>query len=45
MCSAVNEIDMSAFQSLEAINHHLASMGVVLHPSEVKGQGCRSRSG
>lgn len=37
MCSAVNEIDMSALESLEAINHRLSEMGVRLHLSEVKG--------
>ena len=37
MCSAVNEIDMSALHSLEAINHRLEDMGVKLHLSEVKG--------
>ena len=37
MCSAVNEIDLSALESLEAINHQLADMGVSLHLSEVKG--------
>jgi SulP family sulfate permease len=37
MCSAVNEIDMSALESLEAINHRLTDMGVRLHLSEVKG--------
>ncbi|MEV8468425.1 sulfate permease [Fluviibacterium sp. DFM31] len=37
MCSAVNEIDMSALESLEAINHRLDSMGIRLHLSEVKG--------
>lgn len=37
MCSAVNEIDSSALESLEAINHRLASSGVKLHLSEVKG--------
>lgn len=37
MCSAVNEIDMSALESLEAINHRLSGMGVRLHLSEVKG--------
>lgn len=37
MCSAVNEIDSSALESLEAINLRLASMGVALHLSEVKG--------
>ncbi|MFW5654380.1 MAG: SulP family inorganic anion transporter [Roseicyclus sp.] len=37
MCSAVNEIDMSALESLEAVNARLKSMGVKLHMSEVKG--------
>jgi sulfate permease, SulP family len=37
MCSAVNEIDMSALESLEAINHRLQSLGIALHLSEVKG--------
>jgi sulfate permease, SulP family len=37
MCSAINEIDMSALESLEAINHRLNDMGVTLHLSEVKG--------
>ena len=37
MCSAVNAIDMSALESLEAIRHHLDDMGVRLHLSEVKG--------
>lgn len=37
LCSAINEIDMSALESLEAINHRLASMDVMLHLSEVKG--------
>lgn len=37
MCSAVNEIDMSALESLEAINHRLAGLGIRLHLSEVKG--------
>jgi SulP family sulfate permease len=37
MCSAVNDIDLSALESLEAIDHRLASMGVQLHLSEVKG--------
>ncbi|MDJ0825994.1 MAG: sulfate permease [Rhodobacter sp.] len=36
-CTAVNEIDMSALESLEAINHRLDGMGVKLHLSEVKG--------
>jgi SulP family sulfate permease len=37
MCSAINEIDLSALESLEAINHRLGTMGVKLHLSEVKG--------
>ncbi|MDZ4095349.1 MAG: sulfate permease [Paracoccaceae bacterium] len=37
MCSAINEIDLSALESLEAINHRLGEMGVTLHLSEVKG--------
>lgn len=37
MCSAVNEIDMSALESLEAINHRLAQLDITLHLSEVKG--------
>ncbi len=37
MCSAVNEIDYSAFESLEAINHRLTDLGIGLHLSEVKG--------
>ncbi|QIZ82537.1 sulfate permease [Thalassovita gelatinovora] len=36
-CSAVNEIDMSALESLEAINHRLTDVGIKLHLSEVKG--------
>jgi sulfate permease, SulP family len=37
MCSAVNAIDASALESLEAINHRLTDAGVSLHLSEVKG--------
>jgi SulP family sulfate permease len=37
MCSAVNEIDASALESLEAINHRLRDAGVTFHLSEVKG--------
>ncbi len=37
MFSAVNEVDFSALESLEAINHRLIDMGVGLHLSEVKG--------
>ena len=36
-CSAINEIDLSALESLENINHRLREMGVTLHLSEVKG--------
>src|SRR6056297_283534 len=35
--SAVNEVDYSALESLEAINHRLQDMDVGLHLSEVKG--------
>ena len=37
MFSAVNEVDFSALESLEAINARLKDMGVGLHFSEVKG--------
>ncbi len=37
MCSAVNEVDFSALESLETINLRLSAMGVGLHMSEVKG--------
>jgi sulfate permease, SulP family len=37
MCSAVNAIDASGLESLEAINHRLADGGVKLHLSELKG--------
>lgn len=37
MCSAVNEIDASGLESLEAINHRLQDGGIGLHLSEVKG--------
>jgi len=37
MCSAVNEIDFSALESLEAINERLRGIGITLHLSEVKG--------
>lgn len=36
-CPAVNHIDMSALESLDAINHRLEEIGVKLHLSEVKG--------
>ncbi|MBC7281870.1 sulfate permease [Hoeflea sp.] len=37
MCPAVNEIDMSALESLEAINERLKALDVKFHLSEVKG--------
>jgi SulP family sulfate permease len=37
VCSAVNTIDYSALESLEAINHRLKDGGITLHLSEVKG--------
>lgn len=37
MASAINDIDASALESLEAIEARLAQAGVVLHLSEVKG--------
>ncbi len=37
LCSAVNDIDLSALESLEAVNARLAEMGVGFHLSEVKG--------
>ena len=37
MCSAVNHIDASALESLEAINHRLKEINVLFHLSEVKG--------
>ena len=37
MCSAINAVDASALESIEAINHRLADAGVKLHLSEVKG--------
>ncbi|RBP28619.1 SulP family sulfate permease [Marinobacter pelagius] len=36
-CQAVNEIDASALESLEAINSRLEDAGIHLHLSEVKG--------
>ncbi len=36
-CSAINEIDLSALESLEMINVRLREMNVKLHLSEVKG--------
>jgi sulfate permease, SulP family len=37
MCSAVNAIDASALESVEAINHRLKDGAIALHLSEVKG--------
>jgi SulP family sulfate permease len=37
MCSAVNQIDASALESLESLCHRLRDAGVTLHLSEVKG--------
>ena len=37
MCSAVNVIDFSALEALEALNHRLKDVGITLHMSEVKG--------
>ncbi len=36
-CSAINDIDASALESLEAIEHRLRQAGIALHLSEVKG--------
>lgn len=36
-CSAINDIDASALESLEAIEHRLRDAGIALHLSEVKG--------
>jgi SulP family sulfate permease len=36
-CTAINEIDLSALESLETINQRLQEMDVQLHLSEVKG--------
>ncbi|MEZ6013210.1 MAG: sodium-independent anion transporter [Hyphomonas sp.] len=37
MCPAVNHIDASGLESLEAINARLKDAGVTLHLTEVKG--------
>ncbi len=37
MCTAVNEIDMSAMESILAMNEHLDELDIKLHLSEVKG--------
>ncbi|MEZ5572731.1 MAG: sulfate permease [Halioglobus sp.] len=36
-CTAINEIDLSALEALEAINHRLREQGLTLNLSEVKG--------
>ena len=36
-CTAINEIDMSALEALEAIDHRLREQGIGLNLSEVKG--------
>lgn len=36
-CSAINDVDASALESLEAIDHRLRDAGMALHLSEVKG--------
>jgi SulP family sulfate permease len=36
-CSAINDIDASALESLEAIEERLRDSGIALHLSEVKG--------
>ncbi len=36
-CSAINDIDASALESLEAIEHRLLDAGITLHLSEIKG--------
>ena len=36
-CTAINEIDMSALEALEAIDHRLREQGMTLNLSEVKG--------
>jgi len=35
-CSAINDVDASALESLEAVDHRLRDAGIVLHLSEVK---------
>ncbi len=37
LCTAVNEIDLSALEALESINERLAERGICLHLSELKG--------
>jgi hypothetical protein len=42
---AVNTIDQSAVENLEAIKHRLKDGGIKVHLSEVKGPGRRQRAG
>ena len=42
-CSAINENDLSALESLETINERLREMNVKLHLSEVKGRHCQTK--
>ena len=37
MCNAMNEIDYSALEILEELNHRLSEQGILFHLSEVKG--------
>jgi len=37
MCTAINEIDGSALEILESINHYLKDLDISFHLSEVKG--------
>lgn len=37
MCSAINDIDSSAIEGLEGLMHRLASSGIDLHLTEIKG--------
>ncbi|MEJ2445733.1 MAG: sodium-independent anion transporter [Exilibacterium sp.] len=37
MCTAVNEIDLSALETLESINQRLSDSDICFHLSEVKG--------
>ncbi len=37
VCSAINEIDLSAMEMLEAVNERLIEQGIHLHLSEIKG--------
>lgn len=37
LCTAVNEIDLSALEALESINQRLLERGICLHLSELKG--------